>query len=498
MTDSARAPRRLQYDDDRARPRYHFGAPTGWLNDPNGLSQWDGVYHLFYQFNPDAPRHANILWGHATSTDLVEWSDRPIALIPDAEGFDRDGCWSGVLVDDGGTPTIVYSGHAGDAQLPGLAIGDSTLDTWTKDPANPVIAGPPAGTDTTAFRDHCVWRDGDTWYQLIGSGFRGIGGAALLYESPDLRSWTYRGPILVGDASQADPVWTGTMWECVDMFEINGTHILVVSVWDDGDTHYPIYFTGHYANGTFTPESVRVLDLGLRHFYAPQSFQDESGRRIIIGWMQEGRDDEQTMDAGWSGVLSVPRMLTLTASGRLHHAPVPELTRLRGEHVEVASQSLTAGQDIILDGLGDGAADLDLQLTAEPGAILQLELLRTPDCAESTILAIDWDRQTIALERSISSLTPTDRMPLGGEIEILEGALHLRVLIDRSAIEIFANGTPLAARVYPTRSDATGLRLGVVRGTAHVDRFDAWHMAAAGRPAEADLSLTAELPAGGQ
>lgn len=492
MTDSALVPRRLSYDNDPARPRYHFGAPTGWLNDPNGLSQWNGTYHLFYQFNPDAPRHANILWGHATSTDLVNWEDRPIALTPDADGPDREGCWSGVLVDDDGTPTIVYSGHADNTQLPCLAIGDSTLDTWTKDPANPVLAGPPAGTATTAFRDHCVWREGDTWFQLIGSGFRGIGGAALLYESPDLRSWTYRGPILVGTASDADPIWTGTMWECVDLFELDGTHILVVSVWDEGDTHYPIYFTGTYADGAFTPDAVHNLDLGLRHFYAPQSFRDESGRRIIFGWMQEGRDDQQTDEAGWSGVLSVPRVLSVTGSGRLHHAPVPELTRLRGAHTNLAAQSLTADRDLVLDGVGAGVADLDLQLTATPGTVIKLDLLRSPDGAESTTLAIDWDRQTIALDRSVSSLTKTDTTPLGGVIEIVDGSLHLRILIDRSALEVFANGTPLAARVYPTRDDSTGIRLTVVQGSVDIERFDAWEMTTASQHGETNLSLSIE------
>ncbi|WP_381802810.1 glycoside hydrolase family 32 protein [Streptomyces niveus] len=493
MTDRALAPHRLRYDDDRARPRYHFGAPTGWLNDPNGLSQWDGTYHLFYQFNPDSPRHANIQWGHATSTDLVNWEDRPIALAPDPEGPDREGCWSGVLVNNNGTPTIIYSGHAGDAQLPCLAVGDSTLDTWTKDPSNPLLAGPPPGTDTTAFRDHCVWREGNTWYQLIGSGFRGIGGAALLYESPDLHTWNYRGPILIGNTTETDPVWTGTMWECVDLFQIDGTHVLVVSVWDEGDTHYPIYFTGSYTDGIFTPEAVRTLDLGLRHFYAPQSFRDDKGRRIIIGWIQEGRTDQQTLQAGWSGVLSVPRVLTLTPSGRLHHAPVPELTRLRGEHISVVSQQLSTGQDIIIDQLGDGAADLDLHLTAEPGTILQLEVLRTPAGEECTTIAIDWGRHTIALDRSASSLSPTDSTPLGGDIELLDESLHLRVLIDRSAIEVFANGTPIAARVYPTRADSTGARLAVVHGTTHISRFDAWEMNAAGFAEQADLPLSAEL-----
>ena len=89
---------------DPHRPAFHFVAPAGWLNDPNGLTQRDGWYHLFYQYNPFAAVHDRIHWGHARSTDLVHWEHLPIALEP-GDGPDVDGCWSGVLVDDGGVPT---------------------------------------------------------------------------------------------------------------------------------------------------------------------------------------------------------------------------------------------------------------------------------------------------------------------------------------------------------------------------------------------------------
>jgi sucrose-6-phosphate hydrolase SacC (GH32 family) len=89
---------------DPHRPRFHFVSPAGWLNDPNGVGQRDGTFHLFYQYNPHAPVHDRIHWGHATSTDLVHWTDEPVALVPGSSGPDADGCWSGVLVDDGGTP----------------------------------------------------------------------------------------------------------------------------------------------------------------------------------------------------------------------------------------------------------------------------------------------------------------------------------------------------------------------------------------------------------
>ena len=141
---------------DPHRPAFHFVAPAGWLNDPNGLTQRDGWYHLFYQYNPFAAVHDRIHWGHARSTDLMHWEHLPIALEP-GDGPDVDGCWSGVLVDDGGVPTLVYSGRHDGIELPCVATGSADLLEWTTDAANPVIPAPPSDLDIVAFRDHCVW-----------------------------------------------------------------------------------------------------------------------------------------------------------------------------------------------------------------------------------------------------------------------------------------------------------------------------------------------------
>ena len=154
---------------DPLRPRFHFVSPAGWLNDPNGVSQWNGTYHLFYQYNPEGAFHHHIQWGHATSTDLVTWSDQPVALEP-SQGPDAEGCWSGVLVNDDGTPTLVYSGRAGERELACVAVGSADLSSWTKAPENPVIAAPPAGVDITAYRDHCVWREGHKMAATGGLG----------------------------------------------------------------------------------------------------------------------------------------------------------------------------------------------------------------------------------------------------------------------------------------------------------------------------------------
>lgn len=489
-------------ESDPLRPRFHFVSPAGWLNDPNGVSQWNGTYHLFYQYNPEGAFHHRIQWGHATSTDLVTWTDQPVALEPSA-GPDADGCWSGVLVNDGGTPTLVYSGRLGERELPCVAVGSADLLSWSKVPENPVIAAPPAGVDITAYRDHCVWREGTTWRQLVGSGIRGRGGTAFLYESSDLRSWDYIGPLFIGDASQGDPAdtdWTGTMWECVDLFRAGGgalgsttglfadadPDVLVFSAWDDGETRHPLYWTGRYSGDAFQPAALHRLDYGGRFFYAPQSFEDGSGRRIMFGWMQEGRSDAAMVEAGWSGVMSLPRVTALANDGTLAFAPVPEVEKLRRDHVSVPGQVLVGSGKPLETGVSGNQLDLELEVQLAPGAVLRLGVLGSEDGAEETVVQLSRDLEgengTLKLDRTRSSLARADAglaldvEDKSGPVPMPDGRVRLRVLVDRSAVEIFANGKPLTARVYPTLGGER-VTLSAAEGTVRVLTFDAWTMA---------------------
>jgi len=475
---------------DRHRPRFHFVAPAAWLNDPNGLSQWDGRYHLFYQYNPDAPTHSNIHWGHASSADLVHWTDEPIALEP-SEGPDENGCWSGVLVDDDGIPTLVYSGHKdGVGQRACIAVGDADLRTWRKDPDNPMIADPPEGLPLTEFRDHCVWREDGEWRQLVGSGIRGAGGTALLYRSKDLRSWDFVGPLVVGDVDDTSRVWTGSTWECVDMFRLGdetqpAPDVLMFSVWNDGVTHYPAYYTGRYEGDRFEPSDRHHLDYGLRYFYAPQSMRDESGRRILFGWMQEGRPDAAAVAAGWSGVMSLPREATMTADGRLLQAPVAEIDRLRRDKRSVGTTTLRSGESVWLDDVAGDQLDLEATVLLAHGSILELAVRATADGVEQTRIVLDAsdpgspDHVVLALDRTSSSLdAQVDAAELAGVVAIgADRRVSLRVLIDHSAIEIFLDGRPLATRIYPTRTDALGVALSSRSGPVEIEEFHAWTMA---------------------
>jgi hypothetical protein len=167
---------REKFARDHHRPAYHFLPPMNWMNDPNGLIQWKGLYHLFYQHNPLEAKWGPMHWGHATSTDLLHWEHQPIALKPEANSPDEDGCWSGVTVVHEELPVVVYSGNSRVGQRCCLATSSDDLITLQKDARSPVIPDLPHGYDIDQYRDHCLWQEGDVWQQLIGARIRNEGG----------------------------------------------------------------------------------------------------------------------------------------------------------------------------------------------------------------------------------------------------------------------------------------------------------------------------------
>jgi beta-fructofuranosidase len=461
---------------DPHRPQYHFLPPANWMNDPNGLIQWKGRVHLFYQHNPNGPFWGTIHWGHAVSGDLVHWTDLPIALSPTPGGPDEGGCWSGCAVDDDGILTLIYTGVY--PERPCLATSADDLLTWEKYAGNPVIAAPPEGLDVVGFRDHSIWREGDTWYQVIGSGIQGLGGTALLYRSPDLVHWEYLNPILVGDEDQAGPIWTGTMWECPDFFPLGDKHALVVSA-HASRSLYTAYFVGTYADHRFPPKVLRKLDFGDTLFYAPQTFLDDKGRRIMFGWIKEGRSDEAQRAAGWAGVMSLPRVLSLRPDGLLGVEPALEVEVLRGEHYRLTGIVLTPASSGALEDVR--GACLEIVAAFEPGDAKQVgvKVRCSPDGAEQTCIVYDRLARRLVLNRERSSLSPeVDRGVHEGPLDLASGErLKLHVFLDRSVVEIFANGRAcLTSRIYPSLPDSLGVHLFAHGGSANLTSLDVWEM----------------------
>lgn len=456
---------------DPHRPRYHFLPPGNWMNDPNGPIFAEGLYHLFYQHNPAAARWGDIHWGQAVSEDLVHWSDWPIALAPRDE-IDRAGVYTGcAFLDDEGAPVIAYTGVPTREGKPGvrsdnqsLARSDDGLWSWRKLPENPVIAGPPEGLDVTGFRDPCVWREPDGWRMIVGSGIAGEGGCALLYRSDDLLAWEYLHPLCVGDAERH-----GTMWECPDFFALGGRHVLLVST-----LGRQLGFVGHYHGNRFEPSREGWVDFA-PCFYAGKSFEAPGGRRILWGWLREARGSDAQLAAGWSGVMSLPRELSLLTDGTLGAEPAVEVQALRRERTEHTDIVLHPGASLNLPP-GD-CVEVALEASVDDGARLVLELRRSPDGEECTRVVVEG--AALSVDTSRASLDPAavGRVGSGALPTAAAEPLHLRALLDRSVLEVFANGRCITERLYPARGDSLGLRLIVEEGGALLHRLDSWQMA---------------------
>lgn len=459
------AEQRQRFIHDPHRPRYHFLPPANWTNDPNGVIEWEGRFHLFYQYNPNGPFWGTIHWGHAVSDDLVFWEDLPVALSPTPGGPDADGCFSGCAVDDGGVPTLVYTGEAGGRQTQCLATSTDGLLTWTKDPGNPVLASSPAGVRPLDFRDPFVWREDGIWYMVLASGQVEGGGVVLLYRSSDLREWEYLYPLLTGEVET-----TGEVWECPNFFPLGDRHVLIVSVWPKHSVHY---FVGDFVNGRFTPETHGVLDPD-GSLYAPLTLQDSRGRRLMWGWLDEtgGRGTS----AGWAGVISLPRVLSLDAQGGLKLEFAPELQKLRSRHL--ISDNLAVHSVEVIEGVK--GRSLEIRLNAQRGSARRtgLSLCRSPGGEEETLVYVDWETEQLVIDARRASLSAEGEGIQTGRVGALEDAVDLHLYLDGSVLEVVADGRlALNARVYPSRDDSLSVQL-VAQGGRCVVSLDVWQLGA--------------------
>jgi beta-fructofuranosidase len=311
------------------RPDLHFTPERGWINDPHGVTWHDGRYHAFFQHVPGQTAwRPQIHWGHAVSHDLVHWAERPVVLSP---GDGDHGVWSGcVVTTEAEAARLFYTAVRADA--PGLGAvrvarpDDAGWEVWHK---GGTVVVPPTDLDLAEFRDPVVLHDGTAWRMVVGGGTSGGTGVALSWTSPDLESWTYDGILASRPGSERDPVWTGTAWECVQLFPLDGRWVLLVSVWDKDVTQYEACAVGDLEGGRFHAGAWQRLTYGPAH-YAGSVFTDEAGRRCLIHWLRGVADPE----GRWAGAHSVPHVLRLEGD-RVVLDPHP--------HVAAACQLLEPG-----------------------------------------------------------------------------------------------------------------------------------------------------------
>jgi beta-fructofuranosidase len=442
--DARVAEARDKAEQDPLRPVFHLMTPANWINDPNGPVYFEGRYHMFFQHNPWGDQWGNMSWGHAVSGDLVHWEHWPIALTPNPELYDAEGVFSGCCVINNGVPVILYTGVQPEVQC--IATSEDGMRTWTKHPANPVIGKRPRD-DLQGFRDPFVWKEEDGWYMVIGSGINGEGGTALLYRSPDLIGWEYLHPLCTGFAKN---------WECPNFFPLGDKHVLVVS------PHGPVqYAAGEYADRRFTPGRWHEMDYG--NYYAPNCLEAPDGRRIMWGWIRQGG----TKGYPWNGCLTLPRELILLEDGRIGQAPARELTALRGRHYTFENITVAPERKYILPDVASNTCEIHAKIAPGNGDAVGIEVLRTANGKEKFTIRYDNIRQRIEAGASSG----------GFQLRHGEALLDLRIFVDRSVVEVYANGRAcITERVYPDKQDALGIAIFSRGMPARVKRVDVWEL----------------------
>ncbi len=475
------------------KPKYHFLPPhPSWLNDPNGLIFWRDQYHLFYQWNPDQPKWDNIHWGHAVSDDLLHWNYLPVALAPE-DFLDSSGCWSGCAIEHEGQLKLIYTAvrdldlNNDRAATISIALASSSDGIHFEKHPKPLLEWqydqPIDGKLLEGFRDPVVWLEGSLWKMSVGAGIREVGGSAALYESDNLLDWCFVGWLALGDLKAQQPVWTGSVWECSQMIPFDAGAVLLMSVWYKNQGYYTAYLAGQYGGKSLEVFSSEKLDWG-NSFYAPQAFRDASGNWIMFGWLTERLSLEEQMKAGWSGCMSVPRVLSLEGA-KLLQKPAPQLQTLRGKHWQMAGQ---------IEGLKElkfHAEALELQLKAQTSQTLEptpgsstlepesgssrLELILHQSADGSEVAKLVWDpgQSQLRLEGSLLDLPgslrsdPYPQMPLKST-----DGISLHIFTDATTIEVFCQGQALSTRIYPKQPNL-GLSL---NANAPVEQLEVWEL----------------------
>ena len=467
---------------DPYRPVAHLRPHRNWINDPNGLVFHDGHYHVFHQYNPYGVAHANVHWGHFRSPDLLSWEPLPIALSPTPGGEDADGCFSGNAVSDGDRLVAFYSANRWDRSPQHQPVTSAaSLDGGRTFTPRGELLIPELPEGCTMYRDPYVWRDGNKngWRMLVGAALADGRGTALLYESPDLGTWTYLGPF---DARKQEPVGgtalhTGEGWECPQYLpgESGRPGALLFSAWNSDDsTRCVAALVGQERGDVFEAGAPAFVDHG-PDCYAPALLRAPGGRWLLWGWSWEAREDDWMVADGWAGVLTLPREISVDDGGTLRQQPATELFALRGEH-NVHAEGVAQGPEPLELGAVGRAFDLTARL--EPGGASGLRLLTTADGSEYLDIRLDAATGELVVDRDHAS---ADARAHGGAYRMpcpTGQPVELRVVVDHSIAEVFltSTGQVLTLRFYPTGNGPWRLQAHTAPDARLGYAVDAWEL----------------------
>lgn len=432
---------RMASRTDRFRQCFHLMPVTGWLNDPNGLCMFQGVFHAFFQYSPFDAQGGVKLWGHCTSENMVDWKQEGAALYPDSP-FDCHGVYSGnVLVEDG-RMYLYYTGNVkldGDYDYIHTGRESNTVLTISEDgktfgPKKVLMQNCDYPEFVTCHvRDPRVWKEGDRYYMIQGARTKEDQGTALLFVSSDKENWTYSGQITTREKF-------GCMWECPEYLKIGRRKVLSASVqgltggeWKNRNVYQSGYF---FVEGDFPGDcqlsEYYLWDYGF-DFYAPQSFRTEDGRMIQIGWM--GMPDcpqhiNKTLEDNWQHCFTFPREIT-QRDGMLLQNPVREL-REKKEPVCMVTGNLHK------EGIRTFEVDTEHIIDSAFRAVLAGELVLEYRDGFFRMYFLHTEKEAVSGGRDMRCTK-------------LPELTDVKILADVSSVEVFLNGgeAVFSTRYYP-------------------------------------------------
>ena len=430
--------------NDKDRLNYHIMPTSGWVNDPNGLCQFKGIYHIYYQYSPFDVNGKLKLWGHITTEDFIKYQEHEPVLYPDFR-YDQNGVYSGSAVVRNGKINYFYTGNVkyldGDYDyiMTGREqnlIACSSEDGFNFSEKELIMTNTDFPSNLSLHvRDPKVYHKNGIDYMVIGARDDNSTGCILVLKGKDLKDWECH-TVIYSDEK------FGYMWECPDLFDLNGETVLITcpqGVPEEGYIYKNVHQNGYFlVNGDLESKDVnlsefRLLDYGF-DFYAPQSFEDESGRRILVGWMGIPDADytNRTTENGWQHALTMPRELILK-DGIIYQRPVEEIKALRGNMRTFAADEF---KDLEVE-------NLSFELCAEFEKCNGFKLNLRNDIS----LSFDKSKGLIELNMGESGCGRDARYAYCDEIR------NIDVYSDTSAFEIFINDGEI---VFTTRAYTDG------------------------------------------
>jgi len=489
---------RARFLTDPYRPGYHVTTPEGVCGpfDPNGALFWKGLYHLMYIVQTDKGH----CWAHISSKDLVHWRHHPLALEP---GEGDDGIFSGgASLDKNGVPTITYWGLGNPRGICIATSTDDLLENWTKSKYNPVICETQSGLTAMeidgkkliygAADPSAIWIHNGRYYMLTGNLLvlmefgtkrnqpEHLGDTLYLFVSDDLANWEYLHPFYTSDRK-----WTQADEDdmCPDFFPLPSTpdggpasdrHMILFISHNLGCQ----YYIGTYSDDRFKPETHGRMTWADNAFFAPESLMDDQGRRIMWAWIFDGRSGETRKASGWSGTMSLPRVLWLGEDGTLRMRPPKELEVLRYNPKKLENLTIEADSEMPLKDISGNSLELNIEMIPDGAEQCGIKVCCSPDGEEQTSIFYDAKEQKLKIDTTKSSLGEGPKSVESGPFKLNpDESLNLRVFVDKSVVEVFANDRQaVMRRIYPTRIDSQDVVLFSRGGATEVKSIEAWGM----------------------